>query len=336
MRPLTRWPTRPSLGWSLLASALLLLALPAAAQRPASGPEDTAVALTDGAVVDPARAVAYLARPEGGIDAVELARGTVLWTTAEGAKPLFAAGDLLLAQRPAEGDGALALAVLDAGHQGRRLRAVEIPLGEGVDASLRDTPGRTFRARAFADGDQVVVAWRASARGPGIPPAYLPAASAGEGPTTDAPATRRAEGAARLDLTTGAVAPLVRAKAAAALSRSFVDLDPDSDDAAAEHRYASVDDRDLLASEGNWPSYRWSIYDRESGARLGQLERPVPVAPFLVKASTLLYEVRPSLRQVDGKWVEERLSVRALDLGSGAELWSRELLDPEYRGPFPP
>src|ERR1700757_200009 len=66
-----------------------------------------------GVIVDGAHAVAFIMTPEGGIDAIALSNGTVLTTTAHGAKPLLLFDDTLLAQA-AEKEGALSLVRLRA------------------------------------------------------------------------------------------------------------------------------------------------------------------------------------------------------------------------------
>jgi hypothetical protein len=43
-----------------------------------------------GVVVDPAAGRLYMMNPQGGIDAVEITSGKLLWTTKEAAKPLIA------------------------------------------------------------------------------------------------------------------------------------------------------------------------------------------------------------------------------------------------------
>jgi hypothetical protein len=52
--------------------------------------------LRDGVVVDPDRQEMYLMNPGGGIDAVTLADGSILWSTKEAAKPLALVGNRLV------------------------------------------------------------------------------------------------------------------------------------------------------------------------------------------------------------------------------------------------
>src|SRR5229473_1044909 len=57
------------------------------------------VVFPDG-VADAAGKTAYVANAAGGIDAIDLAKGELLWDTKEATKPLALLGDKLLAQTP--------------------------------------------------------------------------------------------------------------------------------------------------------------------------------------------------------------------------------------------
>ena len=63
-------------------------------QPPASEP----VELRPGVVVDVQRRVAYVMNPKGGIDALNLNRGNVVWHTDQAARPVGVSGQLLVAQ----------------------------------------------------------------------------------------------------------------------------------------------------------------------------------------------------------------------------------------------
>src|SRR5688572_8987275 len=59
---------------------------------------ESAVLLRRGAIVDPARGAAYVAKPNGTIDAVDLASGRTLWTSNQAAVPVGVDDGLLIAQ----------------------------------------------------------------------------------------------------------------------------------------------------------------------------------------------------------------------------------------------
>ena len=50
----------------------------------------------------------------------------------------------------------------------------------------------------------------------------------------------------------------------------------------------------------------------------------------------VIYETPPAARQVQRNLTEEPLTIRAVDLSTGREVWSREVRDTTYLGPFPP
>src|SRR5260221_11825719 len=105
------------------AAGMLLSTAGFPAPRPASFP------LRCGTIVNPAGSAVYVAKPNGTIDAVDLASGRALWTSAEAALPLGVDQNLLVAQfeekpRPSE---QFHLAVLYA-PSGRKLNDATVTL----------------------------------------------------------------------------------------------------------------------------------------------------------------------------------------------------------------
>ena len=78
----------------LILSTMVVAAAAAAAQPPAGG----TVELRPGVVIDPERRVAYVMNPKGGIDAVGLGRGELVWHSDDAARPLASSGDSVVAQ----------------------------------------------------------------------------------------------------------------------------------------------------------------------------------------------------------------------------------------------
>ena len=85
-----------------------------------------------------------------------------------------------------------------------------------------------------------------------------------------------------------------------------------------------------------WEQYVWSIYSLETGDRVAELSRHSSSAPFFLWGARLVHESRPYGRLIDGNWIEEPLTIRAIDVATGAELWKRPIRDTRYRGPYPP
>lgn len=312
-------------------------------------PARAAHLLGDGAVVDPARGIAYVAQPQGGIEALDLATGKAVWRSAAAAKPLALVGGALLAQDEPGNGGALRLATLDAATGAERMRA-ELALPVGLVASVTDNLRGTFRIRAAVlDGDSsAVLAWTATAAPPlrGFLPPDLSRAPAGASAAVSAPAARAGgfrRGAARLDLTTGRLIPVADADAvslAAAIDRNLAPGgSTEVSGASGTPGLPSIDGRHAFTSErvaGSLHTYRWSISDRATGNVLAVLDAPVSLAPFVVSGPKVIYLAQPSLRRDNGVTIRQELRLRALDLATGAESWQAVVRDSAYRGPIPP
>ncbi len=328
--------------WPLAAVgfAVLIAAVPT--------PARAAHLLGDGAVVDPARGVAYVAQPQRGIEALDLATGKAVWRSAAAAKPLALVGGALLAQDEPGTGGALRVATLDVATGKEKMRA-ELALPVGLTANVTDNLQGTFRVRAavLEGGDgSVVLAWMATGAPPlrGFLPPDLSRSPAGAPVPTSAPAARAGgfrRGAARLDLATGRLTAVADAEAvslAAAIDRS---LAPGGAVAGAPGipGLPSIDGRHALTSErvaGSLHTYRWSISDRATGTVLAVLDAPVSLAPFVVSGQNVIYLAQPSLRRENGVTIRQELRLRALDLATGAESWQAVVRDSAYRGPIPP
>jgi hypothetical protein len=323
------------------ASAALLLVLGA----PAGG-----FTLASGVLVDPERGTVYLMKPGGGVEAVGLEGGRLLWTTAQAAKPLALHNHRLLALAEPPANGALRLVVLDA-NSGKRLLQKDAPLPPGVRASIDDGPGTAFDTTARPDRGSVVVAWR-----------FVQRPVSGLAPPPElTPPTRAEEGALRIDLRTGRAEPLGREEGfapgvpatpkTARVNRDGKECvvlqpgEPRSEVVLACGKpvatLASADRRHLVVSlraedeRTEQAGYVWSVHALPTGARVARFPSTSSALPFFVWDSRLVHEALPSGRRVDGAWVEEPRTLRGLDLGSGAPVWSRPLRDPVYRGPYP-
>lgn len=88
-------------------------------------------------------------------------------------------------------------------------------------------------------------------------------------------------------------------------------------------------------SEAGRPLYQWTIFSLATGERVTELTFNRSAAPFSVADGSLLVVNPPYGHKVDDEWVEVAPSVRRLDLQSGSELWTVEIRDTFYRGPFP-
>ncbi|HKI03477.1 MAG TPA: hypothetical protein VKK31_15975 [Thermoanaerobaculia bacterium] len=317
--------------WALALLAGLLA--PGIATAQASGTPTGS--LHDGVVVDAASGAAYVMSRQGGIDALDLTTGNVLWQSRDAAKPLLVQGGTLVAQAAPSQHGKLAVVALDA-KRGTVKQRVDVELPAAVRAHVFDGPSQAFRVQAFSTADNAVaVVWTAeegrSFQGIMPEPEGAPAKSAVSA------AAQPLRGAARLDLGAGRAVPMAYEKAmsqkdSAIEAKSLKDVNP--------RQLTSLDGRHVLNSErlpdGKlWAQYRWTVTDAD-GATVGTIEAPVSMAPFVVSGSRILYVAQPSVRREGNKMVEEPLRLRALDLQTGAEMWTALVTDSAYRGPFPP
>jgi hypothetical protein len=123
----------------ILLTAWATAALHAASVAPFPVPAET--------IVDPTRGAAYVAKPNGTIDAVGLDSGQTIWTSSDTALPLGVDGHFLVAQSESDSQPAtLPIAVVHT-TSGRKLVAVAIPLPSGVHVSVGQAPNVVSRRR---------------------------------------------------------------------------------------------------------------------------------------------------------------------------------------------
>ena len=288
--------------------------------------------LNKGVVVDPARGVVYLMNPQHGIDATQLDSGKLIWHTTVAAEPLLLFGDRLAAQVEASaGARILPLAVLNTA-RGEPVLSAAVPLPTPVFASIDDGMATSFTADARMSSGEVEVSWhftQRAASGFGLPG------------STSIP---EINGAARIDLKTAQVrvlpagnAPTPRRASPNVSAPADIQLKP-----GFNLSIASADGQTILANKpigtdaAGWTDYLWAIYSLQTREQLGKIRMPTSAAPFFVWESMLVYVSRPYGRRIDGKWIQEPLELRAVDLGTGREAWKTPIRDTAYHGPFPP
>lgn len=318
--------------------------------------------LTPGVVVDPQLPAAYLMQPEGGIEAVDLSSGKVLWTTDRAARPLGVHTGTLYGQ--VEGGSDLILLGLRQ-KNGREIRRLEIPLPEGVSALVSRRDGQSFRARVYFDDAQLLVAWDFSA--------WVPVGMDPGGSTTF---SRQVSGGAKVDLGSGEVEVLDKGNvhqprekplppAVAALVKSGElpgpiwrtgsvvaspvrgpegslvirrfdagSGEPLSGSSTIEPgtilRLPSADQRHVLSSrlvEGERSTWRWLLFSLETGEQVAEVRGPLPSASFCAVGSTLAYVLQEDPQAAGKTKSTSRVRLQAVDLKTGDNLWSRPVRD---------
>jgi hypothetical protein len=145
-------------------------------------------------IADPAGRTGFFGSASGGLEAIDLKAGELLWETTEAQRPLIVWGSRLIAQAGVQRNR-LRILVFDLTQNGHCvLESDPVVLPEWVVTA--DAPGRSFDARWLLDRNQLVLTWEASAWYAGI---TRPT------PKQEAAGRKHAAGTARIDLDTGRV-----------------------------------------------------------------------------------------------------------------------------------
>jgi hypothetical protein len=317
------------------------------------------------AVVDPGRSIAYVAKPNGTIDAIDLINGRALWTSSEAALPLGLDTNLLIAQVDSDSAPAneLHVAVLDA-VSGKKLTTAAIPLPIAVHALVDDRPNEWFQAVAEREGVLFLISWdfrqelqggdaddsersplRIYAGSARISPLTGQVVTSDGGPASDRPRRVKQRGlppfvpwqAAGVSARTegGSAGPLTLKRADVASGRSLPDI------LLSEHGLVglpSADQRHVLVGERvqgapRDQKYRWLIFAMDTGVLAAEERFEVSCAPFFLFGDNIVFQSQPGWHLVNGVRVDDPLQMNALRLSSGIPIWKVELRDLAYRGP---
>ena len=350
---------------------IFLAALAAGMTIAATGfaaPPSSPFLLRHGTIIDSAGGAGYIAKPNGTIDAVDLASGRTLWTSADAALPLGLDQNLLVAQveEKPRATEQFHLAILDAAG-GRKLSEATITLPGGVRALVADDKGTSFRATAEREGALFLVSWyyqenlvHALAPKPLDPTMLFFAGSARINPQTGKIVT--ADGGQVTDVPgrwkmygsppaapwqTGSVSARTEGGRGGPLTLKRTDAAgrPLPDQALSKgalFAVASADQRHLLASERvgdgtpDNPEYRWVVFFIDTAARTSELRSDVSATPFFVFSDSLIFESRPHGYLRAGVRVDEPLAMQAVRLSTGVPQWKVELRDLSDGGHRPP
>jgi len=319
--------------------------------------DNTPFAMFPGVIADPKADRLHMMNPQGGIDAVELASGHLLWTSSAAGKPLAVFDDRLAAQADAPGvSRSLPIVFLDT-KNGRVVSRAEIPIPPSATRPSIDdgmVAASSVQARVISQG--LLVSWTVTSR----PVRPIPA------PVN----VRNESGAAIINLQSNkvtALAPdqaanMLRGKTSAATpslsgteglyfppqpaGRFFVSLKLG---AASEGQravmkrwsetgeplgdielgpgfvaYAISADQSLLlvVSGSSGPRYLWTLYTIANGQRVAEVRLPDSSAQsFFLWHSILIYR---------------STAMHGVDLRTGKEIWTRALRDTTYHGSYPP
>lgn len=295
-----------------------------------------------GLLIDPARELAYLMRPGGGVEAVNLADGSIVWSNDLAARPLALSGDLLISQtQTAEQGSRLGIVILNVADGGRRTVTDSVSLPSNVRVSVDEMLTGAFTTQAHVIGQDAYITWDYTLRP--RTGAWQPEDSDSQKESGRRPDTfQRSRGALLVNIASGVLSTLEYEDLPEAAIPKPAKPDPkDLLDGVPQPQYLSADGKHVLTSqriadEKAWEKYRWMVYDGTTGDAIGSFRCHLSRAPFMVVGSHIVFQTGPYARRIDQTMVDEPLKIRAVDLGTGQEIWSREVRDTKYRGPFPP
>ncbi|HEY0171178.1 MAG TPA: hypothetical protein VGB98_09150 [Pyrinomonadaceae bacterium] len=343
-----------------VALGLMLGALPLFPARAAAQKEDTSggVELRPGLLIHPTLDVAYVMTPQG-VAAIDIATGTKKWDSTAAAKPLTLAKNLLISQADSRNDGNLLVLVgLDVEGRGSPSLRGTTDLPGSVKISVGETPDGKFDLTARPSANAVLLTWAfdpATARGRDeerrVVKVETNPAEGEPQPFRNSRLLKQLEtqtstaGGLLMSLTTGQVThqatpqdSFLRLQVDEPPPRRILSAGEKVAAAAAATQYVSADGRHVLASEriGDdriWEKYRWTVYERRTGRRLGELQTHLAFSPFVVRGALVIFETTPFTRRGERP---EPAKLRAYSLITGREAWSVTVREIVYRGPFPP
>jgi hypothetical protein len=252
---------------------------------------------------------------------------------------------MLIAQAETRGpDNRLSVAILSARQNGKLVMENSVDLPASVKVSADAPKSKFFKLDARIEHGDPTVSWE-YLDGPvkGAPPGELERLPGETDPMGKSrPEAHYLRGRFRVDLLSGAITKQPDGGPAPA----FVRKAPQLPEAArlpgvSGKQFLSADGRHVLSSEPNpadpsWERFVWTVYDRNTGQRVGQLKAHASYAPFFVDDRRIVYVTGPYSRRTASGMQDEPHQLRAVDLQNGNRVWSqpvRDMQDPQ--GPPP-
>lgn len=324
----------------------------------------SSIELTDGVIVDAENGIAHIMGAEGGVSALDLTNGEVLWTSEDAVRPLLAAEELLVVQaKTTRTTNTLQLATLDARGGGGFINESPLRLPDNVRPDFVRSPTRSFALHARADEDQVVIDWEfRDGQTRALPdeedeilteelpeeddfgslemvPAIFPEtpmASVQRGQATLSLIDGRVEDRGISDLGLEAQQlPQTESPLAEIIEPTPVILEVTEDEPTFLSRDRKHYMRSELIGDEAWGEYQWSIFDAQTHQLVGQIVETESSAPFVVLDDRLLTEMQPMSYAQQDNWIELPRRLVAYNLKTAERLWARPLMDP-LEAPAPP
>lgn len=313
-------------------SRLLLMPLLAATTAGNAAAQSAGLPLREGVVIDQSRNTAYIIAPDKTLKAISLSNGTAQWTSPDSLKPLSIINGKLLAQAVSSRNE-LVITQLDMTQRGRLINRNTISLPAKVKADFRPSVSSMFRTFTRVINGQTYILWEhQEAPLRGMPDNDT---AINTGPVVQS-------GIIRVEGTTGRLTTAQKSALPPAQLNKRIKLNrQEGIEGRGEQQFLSIDENHILASRritGNeeFFNYAWEIFERASGNKVGELRDYRSFAPFYVTGTTLIYEIGPYARMVNGSLQQVPLHLAAINLTNGRELWRTPIFDEVNRMSPPP
>lgn len=292
-----------------------------------------ATELQRGVLIDRDHAQIVLMRPQGGIAAIDVLSGKPRWVNEHADMPMAMAKPHVLALAEPAKRGLLHYAVIDM-ESGALSSQKYVAISQPARALVSDRLGEQFQIKA--DANQLNWSYHHTH----VSGALLADDS---GPSRDGEAPKQAKenvsavslaGSFTFDSADAKLVPVAASKAAVREKPVAVEIGQPLPGAA--RRFRSAGGEHVLVSQPiEQGFYRWTVQNSK-GQALGSLDSRHSYLPFDVVDGVLLF-VQPLTMRFDKGDVEVQLpAVNAVQLQDGKLLWTAEIRDTEFRGPFPP
>ena len=296
---------------------------------------DDSFVFRPGVIVSPQQNALYLMTPNGSIDAVNLLSGNVIWSVADGAKPLALAKKILVTQAELQKkSNILKIVALDSEKEGQRIWTTEILLPLKVKALIDDGMESYFRVMAWYENNKVNLSW-----------VYVEKGISGMDISGVQNSEKLTKGLVLINLETGQ-SKVINDNLKPPISMPMPDIPHPGtqifDDFTV--RYLSADSRHFLASKLKQANerdesqliYQWKIILCSNQKDVLDLPHHLPAAWFFFYKPYLYYEFQGVYNQTNEGLIVEPPGIIAMDTKTGIELWRLHYRDIKYRGLYPP
>lgn len=279
------------------------------------------LSLQSGVVVDTNAQRVWLMHPDSAVEQVDIRNGKTDWRSSDGAFPVSFDDTAVLVLRDGAEPGTLAYALIDR-VSGKQVAADELALPGSARALVEERLGERFELKAAVGG----LSWT-----------YRSQTVQGALMEEDESATKAASTTLQGAITVDWAQRRLQSVPDSAV-KATTELAPEIGQPAANgpRTFRSASDRYRLKSERQEDGrYRWQILTAE-GAPVGDMLSDYSYRPFEVVDGKLLYVRLLEVLAVAGQGQINAPTLVAYDLKAAKTVWTREIRDTEYRGPYPP